>query len=143
MKTSQFRTKSASIISLPNHKFSRHWDARTRQPTFATKPSAWLTHFSFTGCGVIPSEPGVLRQPAKLVVQAGLHNLICVDVGAGTPNLPVGDQATPDFSAIYQRTMVVERDVGDANSLRHNRVLAWAWQLRTPAPGPGPTSASI
>src|SRR5947199_1239282 len=54
----------------------------------------------------------------------------CVLVGAGTPNLSVGDQAAPDFPAIHQRTMVVERDVGDANSLRHNRVLAWAWQIK-------------
>src|SRR5207237_9802680 len=54
----------------------------------------------------------------------------CVLVGAGTPNLPVGDQATPDFPAIHQRTMVVDRNIGDPNSLSQNRVLAWAWQIK-------------
>ena len=51
-------------------------------------------------------------------------------VGPGAPNLSVSLNASEDLSAADQRAAVVNRDIGDADSLRHTRVLASARQIQ-------------
>ena len=47
-----------------------------------------------------------------------------VFVGSCAPNLAVGDKAAPDPSAVHQRAMVVDGDVGNPDALAKQRVLA-------------------
>ena len=45
------------------------------------------------------------------------------------PYLPVRNEFAPDLASIGQRPMIVNGDIGDANTLRHYRVLAGPRQV--------------
>src|SRR5262249_28854157 len=52
-----------------------------------------------------------------------------VFIRAGPPNLAVGDDSAPDLPAFDQRTVIVDGDISDADSLRDSGVLAVSWQV--------------
>src|SRR3954452_15161191 len=51
-------------------------------------------------------------------------------IGAGAPNLSIRHNATPDFSAFHQRPMVIDGDIGNADSLNNFGVLAVTRQVK-------------
>src|SRR6266487_2355577 len=53
-----------------------------------------------------------------------------VIVGPGPPNLSVALKAAEDFSAVDERPVIINRDIGEPNALREARVLADARQIQ-------------
>ncbi len=53
-----------------------------------------------------------------------------VFIRAGTPDLAVGHKAAPDFPPFYQRAMVIDGDVGNADTLNDFCVLAVTRQIQ-------------
>jgi hypothetical protein len=53
-----------------------------------------------------------------------------VFIGARAPHLTVGHKAAPDFSALYQRAMVIDGDVSNADSLDDLCMLAVTRQIK-------------
>src|SRR5258708_34730595 len=52
-----------------------------------------------------------------------------VFICSGAPHLAVGNEVTPNLAIIYQRTVIADGDVGDANRLRNLRSLALQGQI--------------
>ena len=53
-----------------------------------------------------------------------------IDICAGTPHLPIRHQAIPDLSAVYERTVILDRDICDADRLRYLCGLALQRQVK-------------
>jgi len=51
-------------------------------------------------------------------------------IGAGPPDLSVGNDFPPNRAAFHQRAMVIDGDIGDANPLAHDGVLAIARNIQ-------------
>ena len=54
----------------------------------------------------------------------------CVLVRPRAPDLSIRYKFGPDLASIGQRAMIVNRDVGDANTLRHEGMLARPRQVK-------------
>ena len=50
-------------------------------------------------------------------------------VGAGAPDLAIRHKSAPNLAAVGQRAMIVDGDVGNADALRHDGVLAGTRQV--------------
>ena len=51
-------------------------------------------------------------------------------IRSGAPDLAVRHNAGPDLALVHHRTVVVDGDVGDSNSLGDDRMLTWPGQIQ-------------
>src|SRR5579863_5148054 len=51
-------------------------------------------------------------------------------IRSGTPDLPIRDDFAPDLAPVRQRPVIVDRDIGDADTLRYSGMLTRSRQIQ-------------